>query len=84
MTEDAEVERIMNMSEDELRAELAKEGKTMEAVAAEMTQIFERAKAEAEIRRAIRAWLKCPTEKRPSPAALGQRIAEIAAALPHS
>jgi hypothetical protein len=34
---------------------------------------------EAEMRSSISAWLKCPSEKRPSAAALGQRIAEIAA-----
>jgi hypothetical protein len=34
--------------------------------------------AEAEMLRAIRAWLRCPAEKRPSAAALGQRIAAIA------
>lgn len=33
-----------------------------------------------EMQSAIRAWLQCPAEKRPSPAALGQRITEIAAA----
>lgn len=30
---------------------------------------------------AIRAWMECPVEKRPSPQALGQRIADIASAL---
>lgn len=78
--DDDEVDRIMTMSEDELRAELAAEGKTMEGVAAEMRQIFERAKVEADMRLAIRAWLKCPAEKRPSAQALGERIASIASA----
>jgi hypothetical protein len=36
---------------------------------------------ETEIYLAIEAWLECAPEKRPSPQALGQRIAEIAAAL---
>lgn len=35
--------------------------------------------AGAEMRLAIKAWLKCPADKRPTPAALGQRISEIAA-----
>lgn len=34
--------------------------------------------SEAEMLTAIRVWLECPVDKRPSPAALGQRIAEIA------
>ena len=38
-------------------------------------------KAEAEIYRAIKTWLECAPEKRPSPQSLGQRIAEIAAKL---
>jgi hypothetical protein len=35
----------------------------------------------AEMHTAIRAWLSCPAEKRPSAQALGQRIAEIAASM---
>lgn len=31
---------------------------------------------------AIRAWMECPAERRPTARALGQRIEEIAAALP--
>ena len=38
---------------------------------------------EAEMRAAIKAWLDCPAEKRPTPAALGQRIAEIASTFNH-
>lgn len=34
--------------------------------------------AEALMHQAIRIWLSCPAEKRPSPQALGMRIAEIA------
>lgn len=41
---DREVERIMNMSEDELRADLEKDGDTIEAAAARMQAAFERAK----------------------------------------
>lgn len=77
-TIDEEVERIMQMPEAELRAELSAEGKTMEGVAAEMRLVFERAKAEADMRLAIRAWLKCPAEKRPSAFSLGYRIEQIA------
>jgi septal ring factor EnvC (AmiA/AmiB activator) len=73
-------EEVMAMSEDELRAEFAKEGKTLEQVADEMQAVFERAKTEAQMRKAIQAWLKCPAERRPSPYALGQAIASIAAA----
>jgi hypothetical protein len=40
-----------------------------------------RERLEAEIYSAIKTWLECPPEKRPSPQALGQRIAEIAAEL---
>ena len=36
--------------------------------------------AEAEMMMAIKAWLKCPADNRPTPAALGQRISEIASA----
>ena len=36
---------------------------------------------EAEIYLAIKTWLECAPDKRPSPQALGQRIAEIAAEL---
>lgn len=35
---------------------------------------------EDEMRAAIRAWLTCPVEKRPSPQSLGERIAGIAQA----
>jgi hypothetical protein len=73
-------EEVMAMTEEELRAELEAEGKTMEGVAAEMRAIFEQAKAEVDMRKAIRAWLKCPPDKRPTPQALGQRIADIASA----
>jgi hypothetical protein len=52
LDDDAEINRIMNMPEHELAAELAKEGKTMEGVAAEMRQITQRAIAEAARRRA--------------------------------
>lgn len=50
--DDAEINRIMSMPEHELAAELAKDGKTMEGVAAEMRQAFERAVVEAARRRA--------------------------------
>ena len=33
---------------------------------------------ELEVQAAIRAWINCPAEKRPSTAALGQHIAKIA------
>lgn len=75
-------EEVMAMSEEELVAELAKDGETLESNAAKMQGIFHKAKAEADMRLAIRAWLKCPADKRPSPQALGLRIAEIASALP--
>ena len=74
-------EEIMAMSDDDLVAELAKEGETLESNAAKMQAIFHKAKAEADMRLAIKAWLKCPAEKRPTPTALGQRVAEIAALL---
>ena len=59
-----EINRIMSMPEHELAAELAKEGKTIEGVAAEMRKVTERAIAEAARRRtadprlymAIRLW----------------------------
>jgi hypothetical protein len=38
------------------------------------------ATVESEMRIAIRVWLDCPAEKRPSPDALGARIRDIAAA----
>ncbi len=61
---DAEVERIMSMPEHELAAELAKEGKTIAGVAADIRKITERAIAEVARRRiadprlyiAIRLW----------------------------
>lgn len=64
MDDEAEINRIMSMPEHELAAELAKEGKTIEGVAAEMRQITERAIAEAARRRiadprlyiALRLW----------------------------
>jgi non-ribosomal peptide synthetase component F len=34
--------------------------------------------AEHELHQAIRVWLECPADKRPSPEALGERIVEIA------
>ena len=37
--------------------------------------------AEDEMRAAIRGWLRCPPDLRPSPRALGLRIAEIAASI---
>ena len=40
-----------------------------------------RERLEVELYQAIKAWLECAPEKRPSPAALGQRIAEIATEL---
>jgi hypothetical protein len=62
--DDVEINRIMSMPEHELAAELAKEGKTVDGVAAEMQQAFERAVVEAARRRiadprlyiAIRLW----------------------------
>lgn len=77
---DAEVNRIMDMSEDELRSELAKEGKTLEGVAAEGRAIFEKAKTQADMQLAIKAWLKCPADKRPSAQSLGLRIQILAEA----
>jgi plasmid stability protein len=75
---DEAYEEVMTMTEAELVAELAEQGETLESNAVKMQAIFHRAKAEAEMRLVIKAWLKCPAEKRPSPAALGQRIADIA------
>jgi hypothetical protein len=40
-----------------------------------------RERLEVELYQAIKAWLECAPEKRPSPQSLGQRIAEIAAKL---
>jgi hypothetical protein len=40
-----------------------------------------RERLEAEIYSVIKTWLECAAEKRPSPQALGERIAEIAAEL---
>jgi hypothetical protein len=40
------------------------------------------AQSPQEMQAAIRAWIDCPAEKRPSADALGQRIADIASALP--
>ena len=40
-----------------------------------------RERLEVELYQAIKAWLECAPEKRPSPPSLGQRIAEIAAKL---
>ena len=37
--------------------------------------------AQEEMRIVCRVWVECPPERRPTPAALGQRIADIAAAL---
>lgn len=76
---DRVLEEIMAMSEEELVAELAKEGETLESNAIKMQAIFHKAKAEADMRLAIRAWLKCQPEKRPTPQALGKRIEDIAA-----
>lgn len=80
---DAVYDEVMAMSERDIQIELAKDGKTIEGVAADMKAVFERAKVEADMRLAIRAWLRCPADNRPTPAALGQRIAEIAASLTH-
>lgn len=77
---DPEDERILAMSETELRAEVAADGLDWDTEIAKVTAAIERGKAEAEMRLAIKAWLKCPVDKRPTPAALGQRIAEIASA----
>lgn len=78
---DAEDERILNMSRPELEAELAKTGKTFDGAVAQADAAIKRGIAEAEMRLAIKAWLKCAPDKRPSPAALGQRIADIASSL---
>lgn len=77
---DAEDERILNMSRPELEIELAKSGETFDGAVSRTDAAIQRGKAEAEMRLAIRAWLNAPAGKRPSPAALGQRIAEIASA----
>lgn len=81
---DAEDERILNLTRPELEAELTKNGETFDGAVARADAAIKRGIAEAEMRLAIRAWLKCPVDKRPSAAALGQRIAEIASALPPS
>lgn len=78
----AEVDRIMNLSEEELRAELEADGDTLEGAADRGRVAFERAKVQADAKIAIQAWLKCPREKRPSAEALGQRITEIARTYP--
>lgn len=62
--DDDEINRIMSMPVHELEAELAREGKTMEGVAAEMREVTKRAIAEADRRRkadprlyiALRLW----------------------------
>jgi len=41
----------------------------------------DRERLEAEIYLVIKTWLECAPEKRPSPQAFGQRIAEIATEL---
>jgi hypothetical protein len=38
-------------------------------------------RAEDQMRSAIRVWLQCPVDRRPSPQALGARIADIAASI---
>lgn len=48
-----EIDRIMNMSEQELAADLAKSGETMEAVAARGRAIFERACAQVDAATAV-------------------------------
>lgn len=78
MSNDPVYDEVMAMSEEEIRAELAAEGKTMEGVAAEMRVIFERAKAEVNMRKAIQAWLKCPAAKRPSAFSLGYQVEKAA------
>lgn len=78
---DAEDHRILNMSRPELEAELAKTGETFDGAVAQADAAIKRGLAEAEMRLAIKAWLRCPADKRPSPAALGQRIADIASAI---
>ena len=40
-----------------------------------------RERLEVELYQAIKAWLECAPEKRPTAQALGQRIAEIAASM---
>ena len=76
----AEIDHIMSMSEDELRAELAKDGETLESAAARGREAFEKAKTRADMQLAIKAWLKCPAEKRPSAQSLGLRIQILAEA----
>lgn len=70
MSVDRVYEEVMAMSEQELVAELAKEGETLESNARKMRLIFERAKAQVAMEKFIKAWLKCPTDTRPSVAAL--------------
>jgi hypothetical protein len=74
-------EEVMAMTEEQLVAELAEQGETLESNAVKMQVIFRKAKAEADMRLAIKAWLKCEPEKRPSAWSLGQRIEEIALSL---
>ena len=44
-------------------------------------ELQRRERLEVELYQAIKAWLECEPEKRPSAQSLGQRIAEIAAKL---
>lgn len=81
---DAEDERILNMTRPELEAELAKTGETFDGAVAQADAAIKRGVAEAHMRLAISAWLKCPPDRRPTPAGLGQRIAEIAATVSRS
>jgi len=45
-----EVHRVLHLSEDELRAELAKDGETIEAAKARVEEVFKRQQAFAVIR----------------------------------
>lgn len=76
-----EENRILRMSHEELETELAKDGETFDGSVKRVEAVIEKAKAEAEMRRAISAWMRCPQEKRPSAKALGQRIIDLAAAI---
>jgi hypothetical protein len=50
MEMDREMQRVLHLSEDELRAELAKDGETIEAAKARVKEVFERRQALAVIR----------------------------------
>ena len=76
--QDAEDERTLNMTRPEIEAELSKTGETFAGAVAQTDAAIMRGIAEAQMRKAIQAWLKCPAEKRPSAFSLGHQIEQAA------